>query len=384
MKEILADEKNDKKRNSSIELLKVIGIILIVISHVIQTLHTKNTLVGIQDYVINLSTATNNIQYLILAMLRSSGAFGNTIFFVCSAWFLLDSNKVNKKKILQILMDIFVISILLLVIVYLLRDGNIGLKMIIKQIFPTIFENNWYMTCYLLFYPIHPILNIIINKLDKKILLRNCIIMSILYIGINYLHPGHFFVSPLILWTTIYFVIGYMKKYLPKTSNNLKINLIAFTIGFIGNYGIIFLTNFMGLHIELFSEKILRWGINCSPFIILMSISLLNIARNIHIENRIVNYISKLSLLIYIIHENILLRTYYRPLMWQWVYKNIGYDYILFWMIVIVGIVFVFGLVASIIYKNTLQKCVTKIIDYIYPKLCNIFNKIENVFLKLK
>lgn len=76
-----------KVRNSSIELLKIIGIILIVMSHVIQTLSSSNSMVGIQDYILNISIATTNIQYLILAMLQSSGSFGNTIFFVCSDGF---------------------------------------------------------------------------------------------------------------------------------------------------------------------------------------------------------------------------------------------------------------------------------------------------------
>lgn len=45
----------------------------------------------------------------------------------------------------------------------------------------------------------------------------------------------------------------------------------------------------------------------CNPFLLAMSIAMFNIARNIHFKNRFINYISKLSLLIYIIHENIIL-----------------------------------------------------------------------------
>ena len=77
------------------------GIILIVISHVIQTLSDTNEYIPYQDYVVNLRIATTNIQCLVLSILRYSGALGNTIFFVCSAWYLLDSTKVNKRKILQ-------------------------------------------------------------------------------------------------------------------------------------------------------------------------------------------------------------------------------------------------------------------------------------------
>lgn len=68
------------RRNSSIELLKIVGIILIVISHVVQTLHSNNDYVIENDYILDISTATTNIQQLILTILRYSGSLGNSIF----------------------------------------------------------------------------------------------------------------------------------------------------------------------------------------------------------------------------------------------------------------------------------------------------------------
>ena len=46
------------RRNSSIELLKIVGIILVVISHVIQTLYSNNSYVAMTDYILDISTAT--------------------------------------------------------------------------------------------------------------------------------------------------------------------------------------------------------------------------------------------------------------------------------------------------------------------------------------
>lgn len=372
-----------QSRNSSIELLKVFAIALVVISHVVQTLHSSNNFVGVQDYVLDISTATTNIQYLILAILRSSGAFGNTIFFVCSAWFLLDSNKTNKKKMLQILLDIWAVSVIILVVVYFLRDGDISKKMILKQIFPTFYENNWYMTCYLLFYPIHPFLNWIINKMEQRTLLRASLIMSILYIGINFLHDGHFFVSSLILWVTIYLLMGYIKFYLVGISNSTKINLAILGAGFLGNCGMVLLTNFLDLRFESFNYSLIKWATNYNPFVIMMAVALLNIARNIHFDNRAINYMSKLSLLIYIIHENKLLRLYYRPLLWQWVYTNMGYKYILLWTFALALVVFAFGFITSATYSLTVQRLVAKFVDLIYPLLSKWYAKVEKLLLKL-
>lgn len=370
------------RRNSSIELLKIVGIILIVISHVVQTLHSNNDYVIENDYILDISTATTNIQQLILTILRYSGALGNSIFFICSAWFLLDNDKVDKKKILHMLMNVWVVSITILIAVYIIRGGNLPIQLIIKQILPTTFENNWYITCYLLFYPLHPFLNRLIKSMEQKILLKSTLVLLFLYVGVNYILSGRFFSSPIILWITLYFAIAYMKFYLADLSNNVKFNILTFGIGFVGNIGIVCLTNFLGLRFEIFSDELLRWNSNCSPLLLLMAFSMFNIARGVRFENNIVNYISRLSLLIYIFHENLLLRTFYRPQLWNYVYKQFGYEDILIWTLILVVLVFSFGLITSIIYRNTMEKIITIVCDWLYPILQKFYIKIERNIMK--
>lgn len=370
-------------RNSSIELLKIFGIILIVISHVIQTLHTPSSHVASNDYVLDISIATTDIQRIILALLRHSGSLGNTIFFCCSAWFLLDDDKVNKKKILQMLLDVWIVSIIILLTVYIIRSGNIDSRTIIKQIFPTTFEANWYITCYILFYPLHSFLNHLIKKMNQKTLLRVVLVLLFLYVFVNYILPGKFYTSAIVLWVTLYFAMAYMKYFLTDLSNNIKINILLLIVGFLGTIGMVLITNFLGLYIESFNGKLLRWSSNCSPFLILIAVSMLNIARNVQLSNKVVNYISSLSLLIYIFHENALLRSFYRPLMWSYVYLNCGYEYILLWVFVLVLIVFAFGLITSIIYKSTIQKLVTIVCNWLYSFLRKVYKKIENLIIKL-
>ena len=90
------------KRNSSIEAIKIFAIISIIISHVVLSLEIKGTpYVSLDDYVVDLTKAAVNNQYLVASMLRYGGELGNTVFFLSSAWFLLDKGgTVNKRKIL--------------------------------------------------------------------------------------------------------------------------------------------------------------------------------------------------------------------------------------------------------------------------------------------
>ena len=378
-------QRNRTARNSGIELLKIFAIFLIVVSHSTQTLSDISTNILYQEYAVNLSFATTDLQQLIAAILRYSGYLGNTIFFVCSAWFLLDSKRSNKRKILQILADIWVISVGIFIIVFFQRGGQMDGKMILMQFLPTISGNNWYMTCYLLFCLLYPFLNLVLSRIDQKTMLRTCIVLLILYVGFNYvLHGLFFFYSRLILWVTIYFVMAYMKRYLLHSANHLSINLLLLMAGIGGNIAIILITNFLGLRIAFFEDKLLLWNNMSSPVLLLIAIALLNIARNINFRNKFINHISGLSYLIYIIHENMLLRTYYRPMLWEYVYKTFGYEYLLLWILVISLFVFAFGLCSAFLYEQTIQRVITRICNYGYPRVARMWNRLENKLLKLR
>lgn len=370
-------------RNSGIELLKIIAIFLVITFHVVQTLRSENRFISYNDYIVDVSVATTNIQTFILALLSYFGALGNTIFFVCSAWFLLRSSKHNKRKWFFMLFEIWIVSIAILIITIFIRHGDISGTLLIRSILPTTFSNNWYLTCYLLFYPIHPFLNSIIHTADKKHLFRISATLFLIYCCFNFINRAWFFPSRIILWVTIYFVMAYLQFYMKDFIDNTKYNLILLLFGFIGYIGIAITANVLGLHVSYLNDKTLHWATSCNPFLIAMSVALFNIMRKLTFKNKMINYISSLSLLIYIIHENILLRTYFRPAMWNYIYENYGYDNVLLWVFALVFVVFIFGIVSSIIYDRTLRPLIRKIGDKIYSALRTIYLKIEGMFLKV-
>lgn len=353
-------------RDSGIELLKIFAIFVIVINHTVQSLTNEAYNIPNNGFVIDISRATTNIQCILLQIFRHFGVLGNSVFFICSAWFLLKSKNWNKKKWLFMVIEIWVVSIVIFIITYIILHGNISIGIIISSLFPTTFGNNWYMTYYLLFYPIHPILNSIVNMMNQRQLFRSTLVMVFLYVFMNFINCSWFFSSAIILWITIYFAIAYMQKYLMSFVDNIRENIILFIIGVIGFIGIILITDICGLYSQVLSDKVMRWVNNCNPFLLAMSIAMFNIARNIHFKNRFINYISKLSLLIYIIHENIILRTYFRPAMWNYVYKRFGYSDVIQWVFIISFIIFIFGILCSILYVLTLQRFVNKVSGKLY------------------
>lgn len=364
-----------KKRNSNIELLKIIGIVLIILSHSVPLYGNKELI----SYV-NINLATNDINEFILILFRYLGMIGNIIFVMSSAYFLIDSKKINMRKICYIIVDCFVISVAFLAIC-LLTKIDISGKEIIKQFMPITFQNNWFICCYLMLYIIHPVLNNIIEKTDKKSLLRINLILIILYCVITLILGGKtYYYNNLVGFIIIYLIVAYNKLYLNKFSKNVKLNLVTFVVGIFMLILLIGLTNILGLKLDWFENKMLYWDKLNNLIFIIIGISIFNLFNRKSFYSKAINYISSLSLLIYIIHENVLFRTYIKPLFFQYTFKD---GRILLWVIIEAMLLGLFGISMSIIYKKTLQKLVYRIGEKLLKITNKYWSKFENFLIKI-
>lgn len=379
MREV-ADKKNS--RNSSIELIKIIAMGLIVLSHVTQTLYSENIHFS-GDYAINVSHATTSISNLVLAWISASGVQGNDIFFICSAWFLIDSNSINFKKIFHMLADVWIINVTILIVFKIGAWYQLPIQDIIKSIFPTTFDLNWYVTCYIMFYLIHLPLNFVIKSCTQKQLLSINMVTLSLYCGINYLHGGHFYINGFIGFVVIYFAIAYIKLYMKKYCNSVKANIITLAIGIVGLPVLILLTNYLGLHFGVLENGLTRWGRNLSPFLLLVAVSMFNLAARKQYVCKTINNISSMTLLIYILHENYLFRTYVRPEIWIFINENIGYKYVVLIDLIFAACLFILATVLAFMYKYLFQRIVYKIADNTYAIVKKIYENICSLLLKL-
>ena len=114
-------------------------------------------------------------------MIRNLGQQGNIIFVICSAWFLIGSNRINLKKIVNIIIDSFLISVICL-IVFKLFGAPLNISLIVKSLLPILFNNNWFVGCYIILYLVHPLLNIIILNISKENYFYLLITITIMYL----------------------------------------------------------------------------------------------------------------------------------------------------------------------------------------------------------
>lgn len=365
---------NKKYRNSSIEFLKIIALFLIAISHSVPFYGDKNSIAYI-----DINQSTNDITTFILVIIRGLGQVGNIIFIICSAYFLLDSRKSKKEKIVNIVIDSFIISMIFLV-TFLGLGYDISVKNVIKQIFPIIFGNNWFIGCYLILYALHPLLNIVIKALNQKNLLRvDCAL--IFYLCIQFVFKDKLFYNYLIGFIIIYFLVAYMKLYLRNFQKNKKLNAILLIVSSVMELLMLIGINALGQKSDLFSNKMLYWNNVNNIFFIGIGLSIFNLFNRRSFHNIAINYISSLSLIFYLIHDNDLFRDYIKPLFYENLFQ---YGHVIFWVLIEGLILFVVGMVLSAIYKQTIQKITKKLSIKSCEIMKKIYIKLEDKLLLLK
>jgi len=363
-----------KKRNSSIELLKVIAIILIILSHCAQSVEK------VQNVNFISSIASNNTTFIILNILMCCGQIGNIIFIICSAYFLMDSNITKKEKVLNMILDTFTISMLWL-IPFIFLNIDVSTNDLLVQFAPITYQNNWFIGCYILLYLIHPFLNIIIHKCSQKQLLRICLTMFVLYSCIQFFLSWKYYFNELIGFIYIYFIVSYVKLYMKKFTVNRKINVILLISAILLHLLLILFINNLGLKFLFLSTKVLYWNNLASPLYIILGITLFNLFNNINYYNKFINYISQLSLLIYLIHENMMFRTYIRPLFYSYSLKFCNNILLLVFALTIA--LFVMSIIIAAIYKKTIQKLIYKISNRMFKSIKYICITIENYIIKI-
>ncbi len=369
-------------RYSGIELLKIIAMFLIVLSHVTQTLGWQAQAVSVH-YAYKLSQASTDWNVPILAWFRIFGAQGNLLFFICSAWFLVDSRKVKAEKIFHMLADVWVINALFLTVFLCADPFSLSYRDVKMSLLPTSFALNWYITCYILLYLIHVELNYLLDHLSQQKHLAYTAMMILLYVLVPYLKPGLFFVSALIEFIVIYFTIAYLKKYLPGFCSDKVKNKRLLLICFILLPCLILLTNYLGLNYEYFRNELLRWGGNTAPILLLTAIAAFNLCEKMKFVNVTVNSCASLLFLVYFIHENYLVRIFLRPRIWGSIIGRFGQINIIVLTIIYSVGLFVVSILLAYLYKAILQTTIHRLSEGLLKRLARIYSRLRDEFLNL-
>jgi len=291
------------QRQSNIELLKIIAMFLICISHVVNPIIYSG---AYPDWPLN--------GELVYVFIKNLGWIGDYIFIAASAYFLVGKKEFNVKKFV-----LYYVEVLAVFFIYL---GVYTLFKVPVTDAPTLEEAKeltlntylifryWYIVAYLLFLVLLPFVNILIEKLPQKVHL--VLAWSALPFGLaalvlhNTVFNAWWFDSYIFIFMT--FIMSYGRKYgwylcfKEDNKKGLLIGLGASIFTWIAKNIIFSVLGIYGYAYQ--SSSLSVCGLN-DPIYFFIGITLFLLFKNLNIKNsKVINYISSLSLLFYVSHHN--------------------------------------------------------------------------------
>ena len=150
MKEI--DKQNN--RSSNFELLRIIAIIMIIMHH--YAIYS--------DFVWTNQLTFNRV---LVNFFQMFGKLGVCLFIIISGYFY-DKSKLKIKKLATLIIQVFIYSIIGLLIGIITNSKVLNLTNIVKSILPTTFGLYWFASCYVLIYIFSPFFKKVIENISKK------------------------------------------------------------------------------------------------------------------------------------------------------------------------------------------------------------------------
>lgn len=364
-----------KQRLSNFELMRIISMFMIVIWHLI----TRS----------NILDHCSETIYIILKFIQYFTIVHVNSFVLVTGYFQYKSTfKIN--KVTSLLGQSLFYRILFVVIFSLLGIVSLSQVDIIKNVFPLDVTNNyWFLNAYVVLLCLSPFLNKLIENIDQRQHRRLIFIMILLFSIIpnlsyqsNIKNDGFMVVHFILL----YFVGSYFAKYPIKNNihfknyskNKKQVILIAiFYFSYLFNF---LLYNFCNYLISFDSPLIREVGYyfrsGCELYsgimVLIQSFSYFLFFETLSIRNKLINSIASLTLGVYLIHENLLVR--------EQLYKflNLDVDYVIT-STSVVGRIFIYAILIFIICL-LIEKI--RVIIFKTVNKCKFIIKIKHKFHK--
>ena len=294
-------EKNVKKRDANIELLRIVAMFMVI------TLHC----LGHGLLVDNSSVGTANS--IIIKFLDTFSRTANAIFIIITGYYYINK-QFDIKKILILWGKTLLYSILFFTVFKILGKA----PSVFQAFFPILAGQYWFITAYISLFLIMPVLNLIMNKLTQKQSKYLLIVLLIIYGVIRTIfNPSDIFNGAFAQMTVVYMLGAYIRKYVtiqPKKQYFIKYVLMAVIITILyvllNALTIILPKNEEVLIIIFRTISLSRDYITIfyvyMTVLIFMKFKTMQIKSNI--LSKIITFISPSVFSIYIIHENVNIR----------------------------------------------------------------------------
>lgn len=344
-----------QERNSAVELLRIIAMFFIVMSHssVHGSFPSVNSQITLNNYLLD---------WLCL------GNLGSVIFVMISGYFLSVKER-RSQSMVKLLAQVWFYSYICLAI-HFLTGNTASIREIKRALFPTIYDEYWFFTAYIIVLIFCPYINIFIKNTSRKQLLSCLVIMMVLWSIIPTFTQMSMLGSELPQFLFFYLLGAYLRKY-----TDHALSMPKFRRWLIGCSAVLLLASSMVL--RFFNDCIWPFSIfetwfygRSSIFVIGLAIGM-TAAAVYHKpwSNKIVNRISSCTFGVYLLHDN----PFIREILWPvWMNNDAYYDSKTLIFRIFLSVVIVYA--GCVFIELVRQKLFAKPLEYLIEKACGKFS----------
>lgn len=336
------DTKKRNERNSAIELLRILSMIMIVFHHF--ACH------GGFEWGTTISITRLWYNFIVMG-----GKIGVNIFVLISGYYLVsnESEIFDINKVIKFVGQILFYSVGIFVACKLTGIAHYDVKALIKVFFPITFSQWWFASTYFVLYLLHPYLNKLLKNLEKSLYQSLLLLMVVCWSIIPTFTTSSFQSNPLLWFVTLYSIAGYIRLYGVNGRFTSKQYFLFYVICSILTYSssVILLRSkrslFSGYSTYFYEQEKLT--------ILLISLCLflcfLTLKMNYH---KWINTLASATFGVYLLHDNSVIR----KLLWIDLFNNAKYQESLFlipYSIIVVIIVYVIFSLIDLLRQKVIE-----------------------------
>lgn len=311
-------------RQSNFELMRIISMLMIIIGHIL--MHGKI-----------IANATGTLRILIIFIQALIYIHVNS-FVLVTGYFRCET-RFKFSKVIQLNNSMWFYKALIPIILIFLGIISLDTISFLKLVSPFSHGDYWFITTYIYLYLISPILNIVINNINKTNYKRLLALLFIIFSIFPYISNQEIYNTRggynLLQFIILYFIGAYFKKYkiqechyfkkfTPEAKKTILI-LTYLSLGLVSGFITLATSNISGGPMINYLSGTLNNAIYSynNPFIIIQSICYFLFFSLLSIKNRVINTLSSTTLGVYLIHDNNFIREYLYKILG---FQNISYS----------------------------------------------------------
>ena len=295
------------KRDSNLELLRIIMMILIVAHHFA---HHGG---------FSFSSDTVSLNRLWIQFITIGGKLGVDVFVLISGYFLIGSAGYRTVRSVRMWFQLLTYSLVPFCVLALLKQVSFTSGRLIQSMLPVSYDCWWFASAYFILYILTPFLNRFLHAMSKTEYRKYLLALTILWCVIPTLLHVEMQRNNLLWFVCLYSAIGYYRLHHHSAGRKGSTCIILAIVILLLTYTSVIVLDLIGRNSSFVADHAMfLYGYDSIPIVIAALLLVIGFSRINLKHSGFINTVSAATFGVYLIHDN----PYIRSLLWEKLFGN--------------------------------------------------------------